>query len=162
MSSSAALAAAKKRRNVGLGEQQNRQMSNQQQLKPQKREPLTIPQLVTQHDARIFVLEKKSSQEKGGNLKEDLENMYREITEKINQLNNKPDTNIDTNALTNKIEKNEKDIVGISTSTKTMNKHLVELKSANAKLQATTIEQSKEIEKLKKLFSEYVMEKNTN
>ena len=165
MSSSAALAAAKKRRNVGLGEQRIQQ-NNKQQEHPRVREPLSVPQLVTQHDARIFKLERQRIQEAGNYYsKEDLDKIHNDFSQLIDSVSKKLDirleNNIDNNIVSNKIEKNDKDIASINNVTKILTKNLSEIKTSNAKLHATILEQSKEIEKLKKLFSDYVMEKNS-
>ena len=161
MSSSAALAAAKKRRNVGLGEQRIQQ-NNKQQEQPQVREKLSIPQLVSQHDARIFKIERQRSQETENYYsKEDLDKIHNELSQIIESVSKKSDIRIDNNIVSNKIEKHDKDIVSLNNVTKILTKNLSEIKTGNAKLHATILEQSKEIEKLKKLFSDYIMEKNS-
>ena len=148
MSSSAALAAAKKRRNVGLGEQKPQQNNNQQQQQQQQqrqqfREPTSTPQLITQHDAKIFRLEKMRIQDK-----ENLDKILYELSNKVESVSKNSNSNIDNNVITNKIDNHEKDITSLNLIIKTVNKTLSDIKSNNAKLHATILEQSKEIKKL--------------
>jgi len=148
MSSSAALAAAKKRRNVGLGEQQYTQQQNinqqqHQQHQQRPREPISIPQLVTQHDTKIFKLERMRELEK-----ENLDKKFHELSNKMELISKKSNSTIDSNAITNKIDNHEKEITSLNSTIKIVNKTLSDIKSNNAKLQATILEQSKEIKKL--------------
>ena len=85
MSSSAALAAAKKRRNAGLVEQKVQQNNRQQQQQQQHqiRQPLSVPQLVTQHDARIFKIERMMNNDRDNNLSQtSLDKILNEFSQK--------------------------------------------------------------------------------
>ena len=165
MSSSAALAAAKKRRNVGLGEQkvqQNNRQQQQQQQQQQIREPLSVPQLVTQHDARIFKIERMMNNDRDNNLSQtSLDKIQNEFSQKLEFISKKSEMRIDENIINNKIEKHENDIASLNNNVKTLNKTISDIKTSNTKLHATILEQSKEIEKLKKLFSEQVNDKKS-
>ncbi|GAG85379.1 unnamed protein product, partial [marine sediment metagenome] len=112
MSSSAALAAAKKRRNVGAGEVsqfRNTKISQQQhqQQQQQPRTPTSVHQLVAEHDIKLYTLERLMT---GYNnkfaLKQDLE---------LLQISNPSshNSNID-NIVTNKVEKQEKEIFALT------------------------------------------------
>jgi len=154
MSSSAALAAAKKRRNVGLGEQKAPQ-NNRQVERPGIREPLSVPQLVSQHDARIFKMERMMNLDKSNSLSQSsLDRIHNDLSQKIEFISKKSETRIDENVINNKIEKHDTDIVSLNNMMKTLNKTASDIKISNAKLHATILEQSKEIEKLKKMVSD--------
>ena len=163
MSSSAALAAAKKRRNVGLGEQKVQQNNRQQQQQQQQiREPLSVPQLVTQHDARIFKIERMMNNDRDNNLSQtSLDKIQNEFSQKLELISKKSEMRIDENIINNKIEKHENDIASLNNNVKTLNKTISDIKTSNTKLHATILEQSKEIEKLKNLFSEQVNDKKS-
>ncbi len=70
MSGNAALAAAKRRRNPAMASNAGGQ--NMQQLQKPVRKVQSIPELVVEHDRKIFILEKKleDTQNNGGNIDE--------------------------------------------------------------------------------------------
>ena len=146
MSSSAALAAAKKRRNPGSMEQYTSQtgsMSHQEIQQP--RAPTNVNQLIVQHDARLFMLEKQFSTSKNEYaLKRDVE-----LLQLTNSTQNLGITSNVDNAITNKLEKQVKDLAAFNVTVTKLNKSATDTNTMITTLRASVLLQAKEIEELK-------------
>ena len=160
MSSSSALAAARKRRGVGIQENIFNKNIVTQEIEKIK-QPITIPQLLSHHDAKIYNLE-RLIKTKENNLiaKIDLDNLYNDLNLKITNI---VDENKRTNIVTNKIEEHSKNIETLNNTTKSLNKVMSETKTTNSLLQATVSKQTKEIESLKSMVNKLMNDfKNVN
>ena len=150
MSSSAALAAAKKRRNVGFGEasQNINSKISQQQQQQQPRASTSMTQLVAEHDIKLYAVERLMN---GYNskfaLKQDLE-----LLQTSNPSSHT--SNID-NAVTNKVEKQEKELFALTQLVNKLNKTITDANTTITTLKATVIAQSKEVTDLKDLKLEF-------
>ena len=146
MSSSAALAAAKKRRNPGFMEQSNPQRALQQEIS-QPRAPTNVAQLIIQHDARLFMLEKQLSSSKDEYaLKRDVE-----LLQLTNSTQNLGITSNVDNAVTNKLEKQAKEIVALNASVAKLTKSVADAITTSTTLKASVISQAKEISEFQAL-----------
>ena len=158
MSSSAALAAAKKRRNPGSMDQYGSQQRNpgmiSQQQQPQEiqvpRAPTNINQLVVQHDARLFVLEKQLANGKDDfATKRDLEMLQlTNSAQNLGIINANNNAGVD-NAILNKVEKQVKDIVTLNTTVAMLNKSVADANTLITTLRASALSHAKEVQELK-------------
>ena len=151
MSSSAALAAAKKRRNPGFMEQSNSQRALQPEIS-QPRAPTSMTQLVVQHDARPFILEKQLSSSKDEYaLKRDVE-----LLQLTNSTQNLGITSNIDNAVTNKIEKQVKEIAALNATVAKLTKSVTDGNIIITTLKASLLTQSNDIQELKALKSQSI------
>ena len=147
MSSSAALAAAKKRRNPGSMEQSNSQRASMKSEIAQPRAPTNVNQLIVQHDARLFILEKQlSSSRDEYALKRDVE-----LLQLTNSTQNLGITSNVDNAVTNKLEKQAKEIVALNASVAKLTKSVADAITTITTLKASVISQAKEISEFQAL-----------
>ena len=152
MSSSAALAAAKKRRNPGSMEQSNSQRGSIRPEISQPRAPTNMTQLIVQHDARLFILEKQLSSSKDEYaLKRDVE-----LLQLTNSTQNLGITSNIDNAVTNKIEKQVKEIAALNATVAKLTKSVTDGNIIITTLKASLLTQSNDIQELKALKSQSI------
>jgi hypothetical protein len=157
MSSSAALAGAKKRRNVGF---QSDNSKTEQTLPknnisiPQK--PTTMIEVVKKHDLKLFSLERKFEK-------------FEENLTKLEKMPNKKDLDLPINStskldnnINNKVETNTNEIINLKATVNNLTKKLNETNSLVTTLRASLIAQTTTLNSLNQLkleFNNYV-EKN--
>ena len=152
MSSSAALAAAKKRRNPGSMEQSNSQRASMKSEIAQPRAPTNVNQLIVQHDARLFILEKQlSSSRDEYALKRDVE-----LLQLTNSTQNLGITSNIDNAVTNKLEKQVKEIAALNATVGKLTKSVTDANIIITTLKASILTQSNDIQELKALKSQSI------
>ena len=154
MSSSAALAAAKKRRNVGFGEQP--QGMQQNYIQPpqniqQPRQPTNLLQLGQQHDSRIHRLEKLVST----GPKTDTNLATKEDFDKVMHAFTNQKTPSQDNTVVNKVEKQARDIISLTTTVNNLNRSVNEATTLITTLKVTVLSQAKELTELKKLREDF-------
>ena len=165
MSSNAALAAAKRRRNISFSEPNsvlanantnanntNSIIKASEQLRALKG-PVTPGELIKNHDLRLFHIEQKLDQGNAFVTKADLETLI---------LN--PTSSID-NITINKLDTNVKEITQLKSTITKHSKSLQDVNSLVTTLRATLLSQTAEINDLKQFkleFAEFIKNKSGN